>query len=93
MKFDNKTAKLSTDSLKTVQEHIKAGTASLAYQGILCVLADVLDRAASGHDTYAIIGLTANRDALLLTVKEGPKKAFAGGSSFLEVSVDSEKLV
>jgi len=93
VKFDNKTVKLSTDNLSTVREHIKANTASLAYQGVLCVLADVLDRAAAGRDTYAIIGLTSNRDAMLLTVKEGPSKAFAGGSGLLDLSTDSEKLV
>jgi len=93
VKFDSKTAKLSTNNLQTVREHIKANTASLAYQGLLCVLADVLDRASAGNDTYVILGLTQNRDALLLTVKEGSKKAYAGGGGLLEISEDAEKLV
>jgi len=93
VKFDETKFEFSKSNLASMRESIKAGQAHIAYQGILCVLADVLDIAANGGDCFATIGLTKNRDAMLLTVKDGSRKAYAGGFSLLEISKDAEKLI
>lgn len=93
MKFEDKMQNIPQTNTATMREHIKAGTVHLNYQGLLLVLAEVLDRAASGKDTYCIIGLTSRRDAVLLTVTEGTAKARAGGNTLLSVSTEAERLL
>lgn len=93
MKFDKHDTKLGTNNLRAVQEHLKAGSAGTIYQGALCVIADAIDRAVGGADTYVVIGLTKDRSALLLTVREGASVARAGGATFADISLDAERLL
>ena len=93
MKLDENKTSLNADNLKMVREYLKAKTADLMYQGVLCLIADALDTAIVDGDCYITIGVTKPKDAILLTVHHKGAKGRAGGLTLSEVSKDAERLL
>lgn len=79
-------AELGRENLSVVRRHLKDGKSLLAYEGLIAILADVVDSAASGSECYCTFGLSRNRDKVMLTVTIGREKLYATGSDLLEVS-------
>jgi len=92
VKLNTQSAQLTTKNLQDVMTSIKAADSHLRYHGLLMLVADVLDTAASGEDCYMTIGATRKRDALVVTVKQGNQSAYAAGVDFLELSEACESL-
>lgn len=93
MKLEKSNVSLDADNLQSAKELLIKQKNPSQYQGLLCVIADVLDTAISGSNCYLIIGLTRDRNALLLTVHQDGAKAFAGGLRLTELSREAEKLL
>lgn len=77
---------LVTDNVDAVQRITKASGKQLPYDGLITLLADVVDTAARGSECYATFGLSRNRDQVMLTVHIGRETLYATGASLLEVS-------
>jgi len=93
VKVEQRNERLLDHNLATVREHTVAGIAHISYQGLLCVIADVLDTAVRDGDCFLTLGVTKANDALLLTVRQGNGRAYAGGVNLTELSKDAEKLL
>jgi len=69
------------------EQQLKTSVGQAEYQGLVRLITQVLDAAASGTDINMRIGTTKSRDALILTIYQDDEKLYATGStwaSFLE---------
>lgn len=86
-------AEIAPENLKTLREQLKTNKAGQTYEGLVAILADVVDTAIGGSECYAVLGLNRNRDAVMLTVTIGREKLYATGPSLVAVSRAAEELL
>lgn len=86
-------AEIQSDNLKTLREQLKANKGGQTYEGLVAILADVVDTAVGGSECYAVLGLNRNRDAVMLTITIGREKLYATGPSLVAVSKAAEELL
>lgn len=85
-KLNTKTSKLSvTNEANVLEWHAKAKVDS-PFTNLVALVAGVLDEAASGKDTYMVIGANRERSALLITVSQGGSKAYLSALDIQELS-------
>jgi len=77
---------LVLDNLKRFREHLKAGKSVGDYEGVLAMLADIVDSAGNGHECWCTFGLSRGKEQVMMTIHYGPERLFASGSSLVEVS-------
>jgi len=53
------------------------------FHPILQVIAEILDEAVKGEDSYLTLGLNRNRDTILMTLHTGGSKLYVGGEDLV----------
>lgn len=86
-------ALLTTDNEAAVLASIKDEECGNHYHGILQLIAQVMDQAASGEDIYLTLGATKNRDSFIATVIWDGARTYATGASLEAVSQVAETLL
>jgi len=76
LKLDNSSEKLASNNRIHVESVIKTFGKDQAFTDFLRVIADVLDYACDGHDSYLTLGTNKANDAILLTIKQEGKRAY-----------------
>lgn len=86
VRFNNPESKLEPKNEVAVQQEVKTFGKGQTYTNLLLLIADVLDYAVEGHDSYMTIGQTRDKTALLLSVHQDGKHAYVSGTSLAGLS-------
>lgn len=84
LKFSD--ASVEPINLQMVDSSIKAKTTHNDYHGLLRVIADMLDYAIEGNQSYCTLGLSRDGSGVLLTVTQDHKKGYFAGATLADVS-------
>lgn len=84
---------VGSDNLKTAKELAGVQDGLDAYYGLIAVLADACDLAASGGDVWCTVGLARDKGALLLTVNMGQSKLYASGATLDDLAAAAQELL
>jgi len=84
LKFSD--ASIEAVNLQMVDASLKAKTTHTDYEGFLRLIADMVDYAIEGNQSYCTLGLARDGSGILLTVTQDHKKAYFAGPTLAEVS-------
>jgi len=76
LKLEGTNGKLPNNNRTTVEDVAKSFGKNVDYLDILRVIADVLDFAVDGHDSYLTIGTNKGKDNCLMTIKQDGHAAY-----------------
>ena len=76
LKLDKSSGSLDANNRSHVEAVCKTFGKDQSFTDLLRVVADVIDYAVSGHDSYLTIGTNKANDALLLTIKQDGHRAY-----------------
>lgn len=74
------------DQLKTMHQQLAKLGQPFVYTGLLLLLADVIDEAVKGSNSYMTIGVTRDKSAIIATITVDGSKIYASGATLAEVS-------
>jgi len=86
LKLESHEGKLEATSRATVEAVAKTFGKSQDLTNLLLVIADVLDYAADGHNSYITIGTNRDKSAFLLSIKQDGHGAYVSATSIAELS-------
>jgi len=81
------------DQLKEADLNLEEVSENFPYSGLIRLIADVLDNAIGGNNTYMTIGATKDKAAIIVTVSVEGNKMYVNGSSLVEISAGANELV
>jgi len=84
---------LSKTNNITLTAHYKTEIKNTEYRWLLAVLAETLDQAAAGLNSWISIGKNRNGDAFLLTYHDPHGVAYAGGTTFYQLAAECQNLI
>jgi len=86
-------AALAKDNRKTVERVSTNFGQAQDYTGLLQLIGDVCDAAASGADCYLTLGASRDKQSLLLTITQDGAKAYLSEFSLLGLAKVAETLL
>jgi len=93
VKRAHKGTPLTPTNTFAVNDSLKLKDSHLVYGNLLLVLADVLDSAVKGEDIYLTLGMTRNKDAVLLTITWDRDKLVLSGATLRDLADQAETLL
>jgi len=93
MKETNPSGKIDPGNLARVQKNLKGYTPPSQYEGLLCLLADVVDTALAGRTCYLTFGLSRSQDLIMMTITNGGSKLYASGVTLEELAGNCKDLI
>lgn len=89
---DNRAA-VMPDNEAALDQQLKTAKGQAEYQGLVRLIAQVLDQAVSGADCNMRIGTTKRRDALIITVYQDGEPMYATGQDWQALLKAAEGLL
>ena len=86
MKKEFVRADLTPDTAIELKKHLSKPETAKNMYAILQVIADCLDDAIKGENSYVTFGVTRDKKALMMTINFGGSKLFAAGQTLWEVA-------
>lgn len=86
MKKDFVRAEMAADQLKVMHQQLAKAEKPTVYFPLLLLMADVIDDAVKGSNTYITLGVTRDKSAIILTVNVGGSKVYASGATLAELA-------
>ena len=93
MKESNPSGKIDPTQLQKARKKLSGYTPPSSYEGLILLLADIVDTASNGRDCYCTFGLSRTKDLIMLTVTNGGSKLYASGLSLEELSEAARELL
>jgi len=92
-KNNGPTEGLSKTNNITLSAHYPKAVKETEYRWLLAVLAETLDQAAAGLNSWISIGKNRSGDAFLLTYHDPYGVAYAGGTSLYQLAAECQNLI
>jgi len=86
MKKDFVRAEMKPDQLEVMHKQLAKSDKPTTYFPILLMIADVIDEAVKGTNTYITIGVTRDRSSIIWTTNVAGSKLYASGATLAEVA-------
>lgn len=86
MKKEFVRAQLKPDQLNAVRQMLQKEAQAKLLSPWLLMIADVLDNAVSGSNSYVTVGVTKDKTAIICTITYEGSKLYASGATMWEVA-------
>jgi len=93
VKRAHKATPLTPTNTQHIEDAIKLKNVGGIYTDLLMVIADVLDTAVKGEDIYMTVGMTRNKDAVLLTITWDREKLVLSGATLRDLAEQANTLL
>jgi hypothetical protein len=86
MKKDYVRADMKADQLKTMSQQLAKPDKPVTYFPLLLIMADVIDDAVKGANTYMTLGVSRDKSSIILTISVDGHKLYASGATLAELA-------
>jgi len=86
MKKEFTRADMTPDQLKTMHQQLAKADKPTTYFPLLLIMADVVDEAVKGSNTYLTLGVTRDKSAIIMSISVDGKKLYASGASLADLA-------